>query len=532
MEMTGQNLFQRSVGIAERVAARRALCCLAIAAFALTLRLALLPVFPKPLPFVHDEFSYLLGGETFAMGRVTNPPHPLAPFFETYHVNLYPTYASKYQPGQAAFLAIGIRFFGDPWYGVWLSVGLMCGLLTWMLQGWVAPKFALLGGLLTVPWFAVAHYWMNSYWGGAVAASGGALVLGALPRLVRKPSAGPACAGAIGMGILANSRPFEGGVLTLAVVAALVWWARQEGRLDQLPRRTVVLPVAVILLLTAGWMGFYNYRVTGSALTLPYTLNEQRYAATPIFWVQPPLPPREREYRDPSMRNFWEVWDAEFYANVRRMPVRALGAVVGALGTLMGEMEQLLALPLALSLLLARLRSVRVLLATGAVFTGAVLLEKYTFGHYLAPATGVILLLAVFGLRLLHALRLRGKAVGPAVAAVTVGIVFVNLAWALGVMFFDGVPATTPAATMLRRQTEAKLLQEPGAHVVIVHYSAAHDIHQEAVYNGPDIDGQKIVWAFDRGRSENLKLLHYYAGRKFWLLEPDPPDQRLEPYAP
>ena len=85
---------------------------------------------------------------------------------------------------------------------------------------------------------------------------------------------------------------------------------------------------------------------------------------------------------------------------------------------------------------------------------------------------------------------------------------------------------------MSRRQAEAKLLQEPGAHVVIVHYSVAHDEHLEVVYNGPDIDGQKIVWAFDRGRSENLKLLRYYAGRKFWLLGPDPPDQRLEPYAP
>jgi hypothetical protein len=530
--MTQQILFWRSAGIIERVAGRRTFCCLAIAVFALALRLALLSVFPKPLPVGHDEFSLLLGGETFAMGRVTNPPHPLAPFFETYHVNLYPTYASKYPPGQAAFLAIGIRFFGDPWYGVWLSVGLMCGLLTWMLQGWVTPKFALLGGLLTVPWFAVAHYWMNSYWGGAVAASGGALVLGALPRLVRRPSVGAALAGAIGVGILANSRPYEGGVLTLAVVAALWWWARKEKRLDRLLRRSVVLPVAAILLLTAGWMGFYNYRVTGSAFTLPYTLNEQRYAATPIFWVQPPLPPRQREYRDPSMRNFWEVWDADFYTSIRGRPLLALGAVVSALGTLMGEMEQLLALPLALSLLLARLRSVRVVLVTSAVFTGAVLLEKYTFAHYLAPATGVILLLAVFGLRLLHALRLRGKAVGRAVAAVTVGIVFVSLAWELGVMLFSGVPQTTPSPTMLRRQAEAKLLQEHGAHVVIVHYSAAHDVHLEAVYNGPDIDGQKIVWAFDRGRSENLKLLRYYAGRKFWLLEPDPPDQRLEPYAP
>ena len=524
-------MLRRIVVGSERLAARRVFCCLAIAALVLAVRLSLLPILPKPSPEIHDEFSYLLGGETFAMGRLTNAPHPLAAFFETFHVNLHPTYASKYPPGQAAFLAIGIKWFGHPWYGVWLSVGLMCGLLTWMLQGWVAPKWALLGGILTIPWFALTHAWMNSYWGGAVAASGGALVLGALPRLVRKPSTGAACAFALGAGVLANSRPYEGAVLSLAALVAVLWWARREGRFKGLFRRSVVLPIALIGLLTGGWIRFYNYRLTGTARSLPYSINQQTYATTPVLWVLPPLPPpqQQHEYRDRAMRNLW-VWDASAYTSARRMPLIMFYRVAGAASELLGDLGQPLLLPLALSLLLVRLRRVGVVLGLGVIFTSGLLLEKYAFSHYLAPATGILLLLVVFGLRFLNALKLQGNAVGIAVVAVTVGISFASSGLALKRTMGKSDPLTVPSPTKVRRQTEAKLLKQPGSHVVIVHYGDTHDMHQELVYNGPDIDGQKIVWAFDRGPAKNVELIDYYAGRKFWLLEPDPPDQRLELY--
>jgi hypothetical protein len=519
------------MSILRRLAAWRVLSCCLVATLALLVRLALLPILPEPNPSVHDEFSYILGGETFAMGRLANPRHPLAPFFETYHVNVEPEYASKYPPGQAMFLALGIRLFGDPWYGVWISVGLMCGLLTWMLQGWAPPKFALLGGALTVPWFAVSHYWMNSYWGGAVAACGGAMVLGALPRMISRPTPWHASVGAVGLAALANTRPFEGAVLALACLIAPLCQSNNKARFGKFLKFPVVLPIGLISFLTVGFMALYNYRLTGSPITLPYSLNQQRYAATPIFWVEPPPAPEHRDYRDPAMQEYWEVSDANTYTSTRQMPWRTLAKFVEATSGLMSSAGKALIWPLALSIFLVHLRRVRAAIIIGAVVAGGFMLQKYSQPHYLSPATGVILILAVFGLRLVRAVRIRGRPVGLAMVVCIVGIALVASALDLKQAIADHPePWAFRSAMDFRRQVEAKLEQESGLHLVIVRYGDAHNPGDEQVYNGPDIDRQKIIWAFDRGAVENRTLLQYYDGRKFWLLRPDPPHPRFDPY--
>ena len=81
----------------------------------------------EPVPRINDEFSYLLMSDTLASERVSNDPPPLSEFFDTFHVLIRPSYASKYFPAQGVILAVGQKLTGRPAAGLWLGSALACG---------------------------------------------------------------------------------------------------------------------------------------------------------------------------------------------------------------------------------------------------------------------------------------------------------------------------------------------------------------------------------------------------------------------
>jgi hypothetical protein len=525
----GNNFFRRVEQSFSRFAERKTRAILVLFFSVIAVRLLALPLLPVPVPGIHDEFSYLLMADTFTHGRLANPPHPMWVSFETFHINWFPKIASMYPPAQGFALALG-QLLGHPWIGVLLSDAAMCAAIVWMLQGWLPARWAFLGGVLAALKFGVASYWMNSYWGGATAAIGGALVLGALARIVKRAKIRYAALLGIGVAILANSRPYEGLLFCVPAAAWFFCWLIGKTKSQQSLRsrpRNVLAPLGLVLVLAAAFMGYYNWRLTGNALLLPHVLNERTYHYRLFLWDHDKP---EVRYRNQQFEDYYNGWERENYGNTWADIVRVSEEKLIRCGLTyfwVGELLLLPALPF-----LFRDRKMRLFIAACALVTAGVFAVIWSNAHYAAPITCVIFALAVQAVRHLRAMRVGQRPVGVALSRAIVLLLVLDT----GINAFRGIcdPLLWPCQGDPSRAAIAEKLQHtPGKHLIVVRYEKDnHNIHDEWVYNGAEIDTAKVLWARELDPQQNAKLFAYFHDRRIWLVIPDSDNTYLEPYTP
>jgi hypothetical protein len=502
------------------LARRKSLAIVLVGLLSLAARALLLPIVPIPKPAIQDEFSYLLAADTFAHGRLSNPTPAFAEHFETLQVLVHPTYASKYPPFSALVMAFGQKLTGQPWTGVWLATGILCGVICWALQGWLSASWALLGSVIALLKIGVVSYWSESYWGGTCTAIGGALVVGAIPRLIRRPNAASATAFAAGLAILANTRPYEGLLLVLPCSLYLVYglWRRRVS--PAWLTRSVLLPAATLLLPVAAWMAYYNYRVTGNVWEMPYVAHERQYAIwSSLLWQTRPAP--QPAYSNAVLEDFWVNGDHHDKQEAREHLLKTHVLDIYRLATFF------LGLPLTLCALgfarpLWRDPAARGALLLLGTFYAGVAFNLRLFPHYAAPATILSYVLAAATIRAARSAWPGSKAerilvpwvaMAAFVAITLAGLLTANNRYLFGPIDYH-VRAEWASVT-------DRLQRTPGDHLVLVSYGPKHEIYQELVYNHADIDGSRVIWARSLSSESDRQLIEHYAARQIWTLTED-----------
>jgi hypothetical protein len=486
------------------------------AAFPMAARLALMPVLGLPSPAIHDEFSYLLMGDTFAHLRMANPTPPEWRHFEAEYVLLTPTYASQYQPLHGLFLAAGQMLTGHPWWGVWLEMGIMFAAVCWALRQALSPRWALFGACLLAMQIGIYGFWMNSYFGGGAAATGSALVFGSLLRMRRRPpSSGAVCAA--GLLLLFASRPFEAILWTFAAI----WFAilRSAGL------RTAAPYFGAVFAAGAGALALYNARVTDNALTPPYKLYREQYGTPQSYWWQPAVVVSRFDF--PQIRANYEnqlaywrrryslslLWDST-WRRLRDFWRFFLGPFVTPALLCAGY--------------LWRDRRVRPWL-----FISALLILDHATYHawYPQQSAASTILIALMLVQCWRRLRIwqRRRGFGVAIARnLIAGFAVSIIAVSIGRAMENKLPARSqqvwaslfPEPTR-REQAMSYLRSIPGKHLVFVAYSANHAYTDEWVFNGADISAERVTFARICGAGSDRALIRALPDHDVWLAQPD-----------
>jgi hypothetical protein len=253
------------------------------------------------VPRIHDESSYLIQTRMLLRGRLWMPQHPLADFFDSFHILVRPVYASKYFPGAALLyapgLAPGLPYWLMPVMCAGAAVGLVYRILAELTDG-VGGSLAALLMLALASLRRVAVLYV------ATPALLVLVLLGFWAYLRWRRERGPGWAALVGFlfSWAAITRPMDALCYTVPVGVVMLLdlrSAREPARRWSLVIGTAILAALPLLMLQL----VTNKGVTGSWRMLPWTyyaVHDDPYdglgfhTLPPDLHPQSPLPQKQR----------------------------------------------------------------------------------------------------------------------------------------------------------------------------------------------------------------------------------------------
>ncbi|MEM7474018.1 MAG: hypothetical protein AAF483_03440 [Planctomycetota bacterium] len=464
-------------------------------------------------PTVHDEFSNLLAGDTLLKGRIANEAPEFWEPFQTFHVIMEPSYASKYPLAGGAIVALGRLTVGMPIAGNWFVAGLAAVCFAWMLAGATSRLWAFFGGLIVALHPTLQVVWSQNLFAAWWTAAAACLIAGGMLRLRRRASVPDGCWTGVGIGLIALSRPFEGLVFTCCCFLGLWFFMARRGIHERLNRiATAGMGAAPPMFFCLTLIAWQNYSTTGSVLEMPYQVHEARYGVAPVFIFQQPI--ESTATNVPAVfSKFHEGWSLDCFRSRQGWTgwVQGISIAVAQIGGLVGLLG-IAILYASMSFLKTRVGSFALLALAMQVFAAAAVC--WIFPHYLVPAVVWGLFMTVLALRRLAHRFQASRVVVPVGIAVQFALLIVA-AWAY---------CAEPKPEWAQRRVDLldALSGMRGKHMVVVNYDESHNVHQEWVYNGADLEQAKIIWAHGSNPEWTRKLLENYGTtRTLWHLNPD-----------
>lgn len=479
-----------------------------------------------PLPGVHDEFSYLLAGQTFAEGRLTNPSPPEHEAFQGFHILVSPSYQSKYLPGIGLQLALGF-LIGMPIAGVWLTVALNGLAAYWMSRAIVGPRMAWGIGLIALFHFGLNGYFAHSYWGGSLFLLAGLLEVGGFFRLQRTPTLRASIAFGLGAALMLLTRPLEGGIFSLILTFLLLIPAIRKGPLALKPLIwRGFLPGGVIVAAAAVFLLAYNHRVTGDALRLPYMAYRAQFPTSRLLtWKESEV---DRASMPKEFRKLAAMVDAQ-------RPQDAGDWFEHSRATILKWSHFFLPLVLAIPLVFFLLRPGQRRALAWAIawlllfrLVSPFLLKSSQHAHYLAAWAAPIL--AAFGLgmeRLADFGSRRTQAIAWSLVIAFLAVEyghFLNSGW--GREPFNYSRFSTYRELLRKELTYADEEAET-KDLVFIEYGDAHNPGLEWVYNEANLQEAHILWVHAGDRARDRRVAEAFPDRKIWRVKID--DDRFMP---
>jgi hypothetical protein len=151
-------------------------------------------------------------------------------------------------------------------------------------------------------------------------------------------------------------------------------------------------------------------------------------------------------------------------------------------------------------------------------------LNPFPYPHYYSGVFGFLLLFAIGGIRV-WCVRHRVPASMTAGSLLVAAIVVLGIRAVAGPVVSPAqavpipwLPYNTPLGFEARQRLEEEVARAAPA-LVLVRHAASEPSVEDWVYNDPDPARSPVVWANDRGPTNNVRTAHAYPGRRWFCVE-------------